>query len=92
VKRDHLPDSFQAVYPACIALHVLELVFTPPAHLPDIFPVLNVLACTPVFVLTWLWSIKRGFEVQWALGGLSSQSSATTNGTQTSSSNHSITL
>lgn len=31
---------------------------------------LNVLISTPVFVVAWLWSIKCGIEVGWALGGL----------------------
>ncbi|OBZ71341.1 Dolichyl pyrophosphate Man9GlcNAc2 alpha-1,3-glucosyltransferase [Grifola frondosa] len=59
-----------AIYSACAALHLLELLVAPPARFPDLFPVLNVLVSTPVFVLTWLWSIKRGVEVGWALGGL----------------------
>ncbi|EGN97885.1 glycosyltransferase family 57 protein [Serpula lacrymans var. lacrymans S7.3] len=59
-----------AVYGACVFLHLLEFVFTPPARYPDLFPVLNVLVSTPVFVLIWLWSIKRGVEVGWALEGL----------------------
>ncbi|KAH9947579.1 glycosyltransferase family 57 protein [Amylocystis lapponica] len=63
-----------AVYAACLALHILELLVSPPARLPDLFPVLNVLVSTPVFVLAWLWSIKRGIQVSWALGGLSSSS------------------
>jgi alpha-1,3-glucosyltransferase len=70
------------VYPACIGLHLLELAVTPPAHLPDIFSVLNVLVCTPVFVLTWLWSIKRGLEIQWALGGLRSRADKATDGSR----------
>ncbi|TDL22242.1 hypothetical protein BD410DRAFT_272741 [Rickenella mellea] len=59
-----------AVYTAIATLHLLELVLSPPARYPDLFPVLNVLVSTPVFVLTWLWSIKRGIEVSWALGGV----------------------
>ena len=42
-----------------------------PARYPDLFPVLNVLICTPVFGLIWLWSLKCGIEVGWALGGYS---------------------
>lgn len=60
----------QAVYSAAIALHILEWIIAPPSRYPDIYPVLNVLVSTPVFVLTWLWSIKCGIEVAWALGGL----------------------
>ncbi|KAI0822226.1 glucosyltransferase [Trametes gibbosa] len=59
-----------AVYASCAVLHVAELLFSPPANLPDLFPVLNVLVSTPIFALVWLWSIKRGIEVSWALGGL----------------------
>ncbi|KAH9891589.1 ALG6, ALG8 glycosyltransferase family-domain-containing protein [Cubamyces lactineus] len=63
------------IYAACVVLHVAELLFRPPARLPDLFPVLNVLVSTPVFALVWLWCIKRGVEVSWALGGLGSRSS-----------------
>jgi hypothetical protein len=40
------------------------------ARYPDLFPVLNVLS-TPVFVFTWLWSIKSIIEARWTAGGLS---------------------
>lgn len=65
----------QAVYTACVILHVVELLFTPPGRYPDLFPVLNVLISIPVFVLVWLWSIKCGVEISWALGGLPGPSS-----------------
>ena len=55
---------------AAAILHILEFVVHPPSRYPDLFPVLNVLVCTPVFVLVLLWSIKSGIEVGWALGGL----------------------
>jgi alpha-1,3-glucosyltransferase len=58
------------VHIAIILLHLLELVITPPARYPDLFPVLNVLICTPIFGLIWLWSIKRSVEVSWAISGL----------------------
>ncbi|KAJ3555109.1 hypothetical protein NM688_g2762 [Phlebia brevispora] len=58
------------IYAACFTLHVLETLIPPPARLPDIYPVLNVLISTPVFAFTWLWAIKRGIEVGWAIGGL----------------------
>jgi alpha-1,3-glucosyltransferase len=51
------------------------MMITPPSRYPDLFAVLNVLISTPVFVLTWLWSIKCGVEVGWALRGLGSISS-----------------
>ncbi|KAI0670836.1 glucosyltransferase [Trametes maxima] len=77
-KRSLLRLLSVAIYSACLALHIAELAFSPPARLPDIFPVLNVLVSTPVFALVWLWSIKRGVEVSWALGGLGSRSSNNT--------------
>jgi alpha-1,3-glucosyltransferase len=48
------------------------MMITPPSRYPDLFAVLNVLISTPVFVLTWLWSMKCGVEVGWALSGLGS--------------------
>lgn len=62
------------MYASCITLHILELFIAPPRGLPDIYPVVNVLISTPIFGLTWLWSIKRGVEVSWAAGGLGSSS------------------
>lgn len=62
---------------ACISLHFLELVIQPPVQYPDLFPVLNVLVCTPVFGLVWLWSIKSGIEVGWAIVGLGSGNQGT---------------
>lgn len=62
------------MYTAAVGLHIMELIIPPPSRYPDLYPVLNVLVCTPVFVLTWLWSIKSGIEVGWALGGLGSGS------------------
>ncbi|KAI0789811.1 ALG6, ALG8 glycosyltransferase family-domain-containing protein [Abortiporus biennis] len=76
-----------AVYAAIILLHIAGFVISPPSHLPDLFPVLNVLISTPVFTLVWLWSIKRGVEVSWAMGTLSSSSSRqSTSGNQHSNS------
>lgn len=60
----------KGVYAACFALHILEFVFLPPARYPDLFPVLNVLISTPIFVLTWLWSMKSLIEARWTVGGL----------------------
>ena len=62
------------MYAAAFGLHMMELIVSPPLRFPDLYAVLNVLVCTPVFVLTWLWSIKSGIEVAWALGGLGSAS------------------
>ncbi|KAI0768999.1 ALG6, ALG8 glycosyltransferase family-domain-containing protein [Trametes elegans] len=75
-RRSVLQLLSAVVYLACITLHVAEVLFSPPARLPDLFPVLNVLVSTPVFALVWLWSIKRGVEVSWALGGLGSRAHA----------------
>jgi alpha-1,3-glucosyltransferase len=58
------------VYLGCALLHLLEFVYRPPARYPDLFPVLNVLVSTPVFVFTWLWSIKSIIEARWVAGGL----------------------
>jgi alpha-1,3-glucosyltransferase len=65
----------QVVYVAILGLHGLEMMISPPSRYPDLFAVLNVLISTPVFVLTWLWSIKCGVQVGWALSGLGSISS-----------------
>jgi len=59
------------VYLGCALLHLLEFAYRPPARYPDLFPVLNVLLSTPVFVFTWLWSIKSIIEAGWTAGGLS---------------------
>jgi alpha-1,3-glucosyltransferase len=55
------------VYVAIISLHLLEPIITPPVRYPDLFPVLNVLVSTPVFVCLWLWSIKCCIQVSWAI-------------------------
>lgn len=69
------PSYYQAICSACLTLHLIELLIPPPQRLPDIYPVLNVLVSTPVFAFTWLWSVKRGVEVSWGLGGIGSSSS-----------------
>ncbi|KAF9533133.1 ALG6, ALG8 glycosyltransferase family-domain-containing protein [Crepidotus variabilis] len=73
------PASFiqvisMAVYTAALLVHILELFFEPPTRYPDLYPVLNVLISTPVFGLVWLWSIKCGVELGWALGGIGKSS------------------
>ena len=65
------PTPRQVVYLGCALLHILEFAYRPPARYPDLFPVLNVLLSTPVFVFTWLWSIKAIIEARWTAGGLS---------------------
>lgn len=37
---------------------------------PDLFPVLNVLLCMPVFMMVWLWSLKKHLEMTLASGVL----------------------
>jgi alpha-1,3-glucosyltransferase len=59
------------VYLGCALLHLMELIFRPPARYPDLFPVLNVLLATPIFLFTWLWSIRSIIEARWTAGGLS---------------------
>ena len=72
----------QAVYTACLTLHLLEMVMAPPRRYPDLFAVLNVLVCTPVFVLGWLWSIKGSMEVGWTVGGVGPVSAKTAAGVE----------
>jgi alpha-1,3-glucosyltransferase len=75
----------QVAYPSILVLHLVEALFTPPTRYPDLFPVLNVLLCAPIFGLAWCWSIVRGVETLWALGALGSgvhtPSSSSTRGT-----------
>jgi len=59
------------VYLGCALVHLLEFAYRPPARYPDLYPVLNVLVSTPVFLFTWLWSIKSIIEARWTAGGLS---------------------
>lgn len=69
----HLLKILKLIYGVIITLHVLEATIDPPSRYPDLYAVLNVLVSTPIFVLTWLWSIKRELEISWALGGLQSR-------------------
>jgi alpha-1,3-glucosyltransferase len=58
------------------SLHFMELLFPLFApwtnrilsRYPDLFAVLNVLLCTPCFMLIWAWSLKRQLEVGFACG------------------------
>ncbi|ORX35940.1 glucosyltransferase [Kockovaella imperatae] len=54
----HLPDLFPTAVLA-------------PGRFPDLFIVLNVLLSFGVFGLAWLWSLKRMFEIAWAIAGSS---------------------
>lgn len=54
---------------SAIVIHAMELLFSPPARYPDLYPVLNVLVTTPVFGFCLLWSIKSTVQIAWALQG-----------------------
>ncbi|GAA6017013.1 hypothetical protein JCM11491_006129 [Sporobolomyces phaffii] len=56
-------------YGVIATLHVLELIATPPPHLPDLYPVLNLTLSAGVFGLGWLWVGKRLAQESWAIGG-----------------------
>ncbi|GAA5874929.1 hypothetical protein JCM16303_004946 [Sporobolomyces ruberrimus] len=56
-------------YTTILSLHFLELITTPPSHLPDLFPVLNLTMSCGVFGLAWLWGGKRLGQESWAIGG-----------------------
>jgi alpha-1,3-glucosyltransferase len=62
--------DLQSIYSAIALLHLAEILFTPPARYPDLFPVLNALLCSGVFGLAYLWSLKRLVELSWAMGSL----------------------
>ncbi|KAL1743172.1 glycosyltransferase family 57 protein [Schizophyllum fasciatum] len=70
------------VYVAAFGLHFLELVVSPPARYPDLFPVLNVLISTPVFASAWLWSVVSMVRVGWAIGPLGGRRDPRTLGCQ----------
>ncbi|GAA6017781.1 hypothetical protein JCM10207_000499 [Rhodosporidiobolus poonsookiae] len=57
-------------YAGIALLHALEALTTPPPHLPDLFPVLNLTLSAAVFGLAWLWASKRVTQEAWALVGL----------------------
>lgn len=56
-------------YSAIGLLHVAEMIWAPPLRYPDLYPVLNVIVCTPIFGAVWLWGQKRQLEVGWAAVG-----------------------
>lgn len=59
-----------AFYALSTLLLFVETITSPPAHLPDLFVVLNVLLCFGFFGLGWLWSLKRLVEEGWGMVGL----------------------
>lgn len=75
-RKSFVTWSAAIIHLGMLLLHIVE-VFLPRfssiarpifSRYPDLFPVLNVLLCTPVFGLIWLWSIKRQLEVGFACG------------------------
>ncbi|ORY54757.1 ALG6, ALG8 glycosyltransferase family-domain-containing protein [Leucosporidium creatinivorum] len=71
----HLRHSFVkylslGAYSAIIALHLLELVASPPAHLPDLFVLFNVALSVVVFGLGFLWASKRSVQEGWGVVGM----------------------
>ena len=75
-RRTPVAWASAGVHAAMLGVHALELghhvwptlaarVF---ARYPDLFPVLHVLVATPVFVLLWLWSLRRLVEIALAVG------------------------
>jgi hypothetical protein len=59
-----------AIYFGAFLILFLETFTVPPAHLPDIFVVLNVLLSCAVFGLGWLWGLMRLVLEAWSLIGL----------------------
>ena len=57
-------------YVAVLLLLLLDTLTLPPAHLPDLFVVLNLVLSCGVFGLGWLWSLTRLVEEAWGLVGL----------------------
>lgn len=62
----------QLAYGAIACLHLAEASVNPPLRYPDLYPVLNVLLCSGVFGVAWLWGLRKQFEAGWAIGGLQS--------------------
>lgn len=60
----------QSAYAGLAFIHVVELVASPPRHLPDLFVVMNVALSVTVFGLGFLWGSKRLVQEGWAVAGL----------------------
>ena len=58
------------VYGIIMILHIGESLVIPPPRYPDLYAVLNVLLCAPVFGVCWLWAMRRQVEVGWAISSL----------------------
>lgn len=59
--------TFQFSYSVLTVLHIAQFMVEPPSRYPDIFVVLNVMICMPVFVLCWVYGMKRQLEVGFAI-------------------------
>ena len=58
-------DEMQCVVSmlGCLSIHVASVLVVPPAHLPDLYPVLTALYAFGHFALAWLYMLVR----QWSL-------------------------
>jgi len=70
-----MPKSFikgfsLVVYGIMMVLHIGESFVPPSPRYPDLYAVLNVLLCAPVFGVCWLWGMRRQVEVGWAISSL----------------------
>ncbi|KAK4703792.1 hypothetical protein P7C70_g2429, partial [Phenoliferia sp. Uapishka_3] len=64
-------DQLQISYAVAILIHSLELVASPPSHLPDLFTVLNLTLSAMVFAIGFLWGSKRLVQEGWSSLGVS---------------------
>ncbi|KAI5478755.1 alpha-1,3-glucosyltransferase, glycosyltransferase family 57 protein [Pseudohyphozyma bogoriensis] len=58
-----------AAYGTLILIHLLEILSSPPPHLPDLFPVLNLTLSAGVFGIGFLWATKRSVQEGWSVVG-----------------------
>ncbi|KAG8959267.1 Glucosyltransferase-like protein [Tulasnella sp. 419] len=70
-----IPSSFVKflslfAYAAIGGLHCAEWLYVPPARYPHLFPVLNVLLCSSIYGIAYLWGMKKQLEAGWAVAGL----------------------
>ncbi|KAL8276265.1 hypothetical protein RQP46_011339 [Phenoliferia psychrophenolica] len=69
LRRSFVKYLSLASYAVAFLIHALELVAAPPAHLPDLFVVLNLTVSAGVFALGFLWASKRLVQEGWAAVG-----------------------
>ncbi|KDE08548.1 hypothetical protein MVLG_01325 [Microbotryum lychnidis-dioicae p1A1 Lamole] len=70
LRRSFVKYLSLASYATIALLHVVELVASPPAHLPDLFVVMNLTVSCAVFGLGYLWASKRLVQEGWAVVGM----------------------